>query len=72
MNGRLLAQLGCVALADSEAVRDSYAWPRKLLTSEERAEAERLMVLARRLFYRAREAGCVDMGTDALFGEDPE
>jgi hypothetical protein len=73
MDGRLLAQLACVAQRDSDAIYDSYAWPpRAPLTPEERAEAERLRVVASRLFYRAAEEGWGTAGMDEIFGGGSE
>ncbi len=71
MDGKLLAQLACVAFADAEGIRDPYRWPpRPELSEEERREVDRLTVLGRRLMYRAIEKGQTETGTAALFGED--
>ena len=67
----LLAQVACVALTDSENVggpRDITWPPPPPLSDADRKEAERLRILAARLFYKAREAGQVDMSGDALWG----
>jgi hypothetical protein len=70
MNGKLLAQLACVAQKDCDALRDDYAWPpRPPMTDEERRESERLRIVASRLFYRAAEKGWGTAGLDEIFGE---
>jgi hypothetical protein len=70
MTGKLLAQIACIALTDAENVNGPpYAWPcPPPMTDEQRREANRLRVLAYRLFYRAREMGQVDTSGDELWG----
>lgn len=73
MTGKMLAQLAQVFWAEAEAIVDAYGWPaRAPLTDEELREVHRLRALSARLAYRAREAGCVDQGLDALFGSNAE
>lgn len=70
MNGKLLAQVAMIALIDGENVNGPpYAWPPPPpMTDEQRREAERLRVLASRLFTKARELGYVEMSGDDLWG----
>ena len=72
MDGKLLAQLACVAWADADAaIPDPYAWPPAPAPSAEQLrEHRRLRTLAQQLFHRARLAGCFESGLDALFGEE--
>lgn len=50
-----------VALHDSDAIWDSYAWPpRPPLTPEEVREANRLTTVSRACFYRSLLAACND------------
>jgi hypothetical protein len=74
MDGRLLAQVGMVALIDSENVNGPpYAWPvPPPMTDEQRKEAERLRILAMRLFYKAKEQGYVEAAGDSLWGNNEE
>ena len=52
----LLEEAGSVAMRDADAIYDQYRWPpRPELTTQERGEAERLTVLARRMWVRAFE-----------------
>ena len=67
MDGKLLAQLACVAQKDCDALRNDYAWPpRPPMTNEEREESERLRVLASRLFLRAASKGWGTAGYDEI------
>lgn len=69
MTGRLLAELAWVAMRDAEAIADDYAWPpRPPMTDDEIKEYQRLRCLSMTLHRKALDAGCVDQGTDALFG----
>jgi hypothetical protein len=70
VDGKLIAQLACVAQNDANQIYDSYAWPpRPPLSDEERLEARRLEMVARRLWYRAAAKGWGSVGTDEIFGE---
>lgn len=57
MKRALLEELANVAYFDAEALRDPYAWPPKMMTDDERREADRLLVLSRRIAYRAIAEG---------------
>ena len=72
LSGRLLAQLGSLALRDADAMAgDGIAWPPPPpMTEAVRREVERLRVLGWRLFYKAREAGFVEQSYDGIFGEE--
>jgi hypothetical protein len=70
VDGKLLAQLACVAQRDADAIYDSYRWPpRPPLSDEERFEARRLQALSVQLGYRAAAEGRGSVGTDELFGD---
>lgn len=70
MTGQLLLQLSFVALAEADAIEDTYAWPpRSRLTDEEECEASRLRSLSARLAYRAAEKGWT-CGTHGAFAKN--
>lgn len=49
----LLLEVAHVAYCDAEAIQGRYDYPRKSLTPEMHNEADRLLVLSRRIAYRA-------------------
>lgn len=52
MTSALLYEVAKVARHDSDAILDFYAYPPKVLTEEERREADRLLVLSHRIAYQ--------------------
>jgi hypothetical protein len=83
VDGLLLLQLGCLAFAEAQAIREDPDGKLKTkdgyheflrddlarpLTGEEQAEVDRLLAHAARLMYLARTMGLVCNGLDHAFG----
>lgn len=56
MKASMLHEIANVARCDSDAIVDHYAWPPKVMTDEERREADRLFVLSLRVRQHAYAA----------------
>jgi hypothetical protein len=71
MTARLLAQLGWVFSCDAEAIREDYAFPRKVLTDHDIEQAEHLERTANEIFDRVAAADPEQgTGTDYCFNRE--